>query len=458
MGARQLLIESLDETTPVYFEFYTNATGTISFSVTNTGPVAVWFINGTRYASNTPSHNFGGASGTKLVRLQNAGDLLAHITEIDIHGCAVTELVTTPAFAALTSFKAYTNPGLTMDLADLPATWVAMETLYLYGTGVTCTGFPEEWVAIADIRVDDDAWSEAEVDAFIEALYDNRMAWEDATPEANVAGDNAEVSLTAFSQIEVLENDPLSEGFNPWVVEYNLSYQLLNILGSDLKAGYSSLFSEQYEESTPVTPVSNGSVLGYFTDLSGNGYHMSQGTTVNKATYNASDANFNGRPSWSFGGDDWYQLAFGTTYSQPNMILAVFRLSSILANRVLFDGENISARHYIDYSTTNTHYRVFAGSLADTGFSADANAHIFYLVFNGANSIAYLDGVPSAALNPGVQSLTGLTLGTRYDKALGWLGQVTEVALIDNLPTSAQLNQVGAIWSSLYGISYTPIV
>lgn len=253
--------------------------------------------------------------------------------------------------------------------------------------------------------------------------------------------------------LDHLANYPRVSFLKQWGM-YNS--KLPAIFGSDLKFWVSATFSDQYVQSTGPggTPVSDGAPVGWIEELV-SGYHLSQAVTANKSTYRASHANFNSRPAWDFDGGDWYQRAFGVTYNQPNTVLAVAKATGVL-DAFLHDGDMVGPR-YITAIISNKWY--INSGVARGGLSANTNTNVFFALFNGASSKLYVNGLSAIAFcDAGSNNTAGITVASLFGhSSYFWLGQIAELAIINSIPTGAQLNAVGQEWAKYYGISYTPV-
>ena len=449
------------------FEFRVDATGEITFGVTTSSGVAAWWVDGTIYTSNSVTHNFGGVAGTKTVRLLNTAALLDKVTAIDVSSCAVTGFTYLPAFTALTTFTADTNTGLVFDLVNIPATWTALTTLAVNGTGVSCTGFLAALTAIQSIAAQDCAWTASECDALLSVLYANRASYTFATPTLNIGGTNAAptgyyihtVPPTSGEEYAYsLEYDPDSDGFNQWTITLNLNYSVGAVIGAALKAAYSSIYSDMYVESTGPggTVVSDGSPIGWIEDLSGNSQHLAQATTANKATYDASHASFGNQPVMGFDGGDYYQKAFGATYVQPNTIIAIGRVNSTATSQFYVDGFDSTHRHWFRNSSA-LYWYYGAGNNCWHNVAPDANLHIFIIIYNEATSKFYRDGGVPSSQSVGTHTLTGATIGAIYNLYNQLLGQISEITVINAAATLSQINQILNFYSKLYGVAITPV-
>jgi hypothetical protein len=109
---------------------------------------------------------------------------------------------------------------------------------------------------------------------------------------------------------------------------------------------------------------------------------------------------------------------FASAVASPCSVALVMRLRAVPAGRAdIFYGASSGDRPILrtqDYSGT-IRWNLYANfgtaaTGADTGFVADTNWHTMVAVFDGAASYLYVDGVASAALNPGTATCAGINL------------------------------------------------
>ena len=158
----------------------------------------------------------------------------------DFAGLLVLELRVNPNLAGsvsawdFSSLTSLTNirihvTALSGDLnpwGALPATLV---NLRVRNTSISGAPDLSLAVALADFQYQDCSLSQADVDANLQAIYDNRADFTNATPALNIGGTNSAPSgvyqdatppTTGKEYIFKLENDPDTEGFNKWTITY----------------------------------------------------------------------------------------------------------------------------------------------------------------------------------------------------------------------------------------------
>jgi hypothetical protein len=141
----------------------------------------------------------------------------------------ITGLLTDAPSLLATLYLAYTSAtSITGSLGDLSA---AMQYLHLGGTSSTitagavqlsCTGIRSLWV-------NGTSMSQANVDGILERLYTDRTLFTYATPTLDISGTNSAPSgtyqdgdppTTGKEYAYELENDPETEGFNVWAIDF----------------------------------------------------------------------------------------------------------------------------------------------------------------------------------------------------------------------------------------------
>ena len=164
--------------------------------------------------------------------------------------------------------------------------------------------------------------------------------------------------------------------------------------------------------------------------------------------------------------DDDLQDAFttGGAMNQPGTTFAVAAHDAATVDddtsNVLLDGDDGVNRQLVVKNAAAgvaDDWRVNAG-ISVLGGDADSNWNIWTILFNGATSQFWLNGVseggPGAS---GVQAIDGLTVFSRNDGANNWDGDLVEIILYDANLSDADKNQVGAYLATRYGLSYTDI-
>lgn len=135
--------------------------------------------------------------------------------------------IPTGSGGGLTSFQIHAT-DVTGDISGwtIPAT---MQYFYIYGTGLSGVPNISALTAIREIAILDCGLSQANIDAWMLALYNRRAAFTYATPSMLAQGTNAAPSGTyqdgdppdtGKEYIYELKLDPEAEGFRKWSIAY----------------------------------------------------------------------------------------------------------------------------------------------------------------------------------------------------------------------------------------------
>ena len=203
------------------------------------------------------------------------------------------------------------------------------------------------------------------------------------------------------------------------------------------------------DASDTSTITESGGVVSQWDDKSGNGYDVTQGTAA--AQPSSGTRTLNSLNVIDFGGNDYMQVAFGTTYTQPNTVFLVGQFDTGLSV-TMFDGDDATNRNLFSYSSTEPAWRMFAGSSV-TGGTADSNAHVFRLVYNGASSTGHVDAVATISGNPGGASIDGCTVGSNYAGTFNLDGFIAEVIVVDGTLTAGQIADTESYLANKWGIT-----
>ncbi len=172
------------------------------------------------------------------------------------------------------------------------------------------------------------------------------------------------------------------------------------------------------------TDPGDGNAVSQWDDGSGNGRHATQGTGTKQPIYRASVAALNNKPAVEFdGSDDALQTSGFGTLSQPNdvVIVALWRGGGT-GTLGLSDGIVSGSRHFVFVDDVGDNFSINSGSTIE-GSQADTDGHLLIATFD-TTDVLELDGVTDVSGDAGAQSLTGVTLGARYD-AGGVFGDFT---------------------------------
>lgn len=217
----------------------------------------------------------------------------------------------------------------------------------------------------------------------------------------------------------------------------------------------------QFQDSALTTPaVSDGDPVGGSTSQGTDAHSIIQAVTAAKPTLKLNI--LNGHPVWRLDGGDWLRAAFvGGLISQPYTIFTVAQLSAIAIEDGAYDTliESNSATRVIvrnDYVPTPDKWQI-ASTSAFSGPNTDSNWNIWTVLFNGASSQAWFNGVSGGSGNAGANGMGGLTLGANYLGAGGWVGDMAEILIYPGNLSLADKNQVAQYLATKFGRSYTDI-
>jgi hypothetical protein len=130
--------------------------------------------------------------------------------------------------SAMQNFFAYS-----CDFEGSMSGWVLLGSLgRIRVAGNRLSGVPDysNATSLNEIELQDNGMSQEDVDANLQAIYENRAIFTNATPVLEIHGTNAAPSgiyqdatppTTGKEYIYKLENDPDLEGFNTWNITYN---------------------------------------------------------------------------------------------------------------------------------------------------------------------------------------------------------------------------------------------
>jgi hypothetical protein len=113
---------------------------------------------------------------------------------------------------------------------------------------------------------------------------------------------------------------------------------------------------------------------------------------------------------------------------------------------------------FVDKAPAPDEWAIYArGAGAVTGSASDANWNIWTVVFNGASSQFWHNGVSEGAGNPGTDSQDGLHVFCHWNQANFWKGDCVEILLYDANLSDADKNQVGNYLATRYALAYADI-
>ncbi len=209
--------------------------------------------------------------------------------------------------------------------------------------------------------------------------------------------------------------------------------------------------------------LTDGSQVASWADSAGVMPALAQATAAKRPLYRA--AGINGRPAVEFDGtDDRMTVAFGVTKAQPNTFFVVLRVpagAAVLGDAYPWiDGNTSAARHWfgVDGLVTGDPAAMWAGSsFVDSVRSIGEDAYVFRVEYNGAASELLNLNTRVAAGNPGAHSLSGLSVGSRWDNARFTNVLISEIVGFDGILDASEVEQVEDYLSYEYGIYKNPL-
>lgn len=190
-------------------------------------------------------------------------------------------------------------------------------------------------------------------------------------------------------------------------------------------------------DADPGFYVRNGSGVSRWNDITGHGYHALQPTALNQPTWTESDADFRGHGSISFtaAAAVLSTASFPVAIVQPFVVYAVFTKSPV-ATGVLLGGSasNIQITARSGGMTLSAPNLVYAPALA-------AGVDVGAFVFNGANSMAYTNGVAGTAGSAGTNGFQNLDIGNFYGTNYPFGSKIAFLAVFQASQHSARISK-----------------
>lgn len=196
----------------------------------------------------------------------------------------------------------------------------------------------------------------------------------------------------------------------------------------------------------------NGADVSLWEDQSGNGNDLIQGTAADQPVFNASDADFDGKPSVGIlSGERLRTAAFASALSQPNTIFIVLKKNATNTGHA-YDGIISSSQQ----SFARENQMRGGATLSLSGSIGTAKA-LLTNIFNGVTSESWNAGTSMGSGDAGAHTMTGLTLGSRYDGASSVDGQVPEFLIYGKELSVPEHNQVGNYLADKFDFTWVTV-
>jgi hypothetical protein len=217
-----------------------------------------------------------------------------------------------------------------------------------------------------------------------------------------------------------------------------------------------TLYLSRYEPYAPYDPVvALGAHSGFWTegsDFEDEGYSdtdtvttwpnetaESDATATTGVTYNASDSNFNDKPSVSFSSTgDLATSAFSTApdYTDGVSIIFIAFLTADANVKTLFDGLDATNRNMVETNASEV-WRVNAGTVqGGSTVATGLVAGVAYFSGDSENSKLWINGVEEVDADAGSGQLDGLTIGARFNGVNDFNGELYLAMIVEGDVTS----------------------
>jgi hypothetical protein len=151
------------------------------------------------------------------------------------------------------------------------------------------------------------------------------------------------------------------------------------------------------------------------------------------------------------GVDDGFSIDFGADLTQANSLFLVHQSDTLIdtSNEFFDSAGSQPPRTLFDQSGTN--YRLFCGTVADTGVAFTTDQSLVCAIYNGASSLFAKNGTATGALNAGTASINqNSTLGFSSERKYD--GTMKEFILY-NSDQSSNRPAIEANIANQYGIT-----
>jgi len=191
-------------------------------------------------------------------------------------------------------------------------------------------------------------------------------------------------------------------------------------------------------------------VMSSWTDLSGNGNHLTQATAAKKPINTASQ--INGKAAVIFDGvDDFLQATF--TLNQPTEVWLVFKQISWTSIDRVFDGAPGINTMSLEQQTASGTVGLRCPTQSVTNSDATVGAFsVAQCLFDGASSTLTIDNGTTATGNPGTNNAGGFTLGA-YGSGTGRYGNVAiaDIFILSAASAAAEKTDIYTYLNAQYG-------
>lgn len=200
-------------------------------------------------------------------------------------------------------------------------------------------------------------------------------------------------------------------------------------------------------DATAITGLNDGDTVSTWSDEEGTDDLSASGAPTYKTSIQ------NSEPVVRYdGSDDFHQVSYGSSLSQPNHYFAVFHTR---------DNADGNTEYWLDGDSNNTNasrdagdtYAMNAGGGTVSGGSVTGSWFVMTSLFDGASSYMRVSGTQEISGDPGSSSAGGLTVGARPDGNNPVDADFGEVLVYDASLSSSDEGDVESYLGDKWGIT-----
>ena len=180
-------------------------------------------------------------------------------------------------------------------------------------------------------------------------------------------------------------------------------------------------------------------------------YALTQATVTKQPLYSVAGGS-NSQPCLIFDGTD-DNLSATFALAQPHHVMFVGKWGGSGTGTIICGADNIMRIWRSNATTVN----YFSGAQIVVASVTPDSWHVYDVLFSGASSFLFEDGVSKDTSNVGTGAASGLTIGGFTDGSQAANVSVSEVLLKNKIPTVAERNLVGSIWGPKYALTVATI-
>ena len=191
-----------------------------------------------------------------------------------------------------------------------------------------------------------------------------------------------------------------------------------------------------FDASDTDSITQSGGAVSQWSDLSGNGYDLTQATSANQPL--TGSRTLNGRNVIDFDDDVLVNATFTTT--SPYTLIAVVDLDAQASTDYLLSSNLIDV--VLAFENTGQAVFIYNDSQQVTGANLSAGSHLIVATFDGSSSSVRVDGSSYSTGTVGTLGMSDLYVGRRSDGAGIFYGGFAEAIIVDGTLTADEITLV----------------